>query len=103
MGFIINYNKYKNIQSHPFHLVEPSPWPLAASFALLTSTLSGVIVGILIITSLTIQTDLLDSFSTSILLTCTVSIKIYANPDLDKKKFFLIIRIKMEYTNLSIY
>ena len=42
MGFIINYNMYKNIQSHPFHLVEPSPWPLAASFALLTTTLSGV-------------------------------------------------------------
>jgi cytochrome c oxidase subunit 3 len=33
---------YKNIQSHPFHLVEPSPWPLAASIALLTTTLSGV-------------------------------------------------------------
>ncbi|BDC33836.1 cytochrome c oxidase subunit 3 (mitochondrion) [Entomortierella parvispora] len=32
----------KTIQSHPFHLVEPSPWPLAASLALLTTTLSGV-------------------------------------------------------------
>ncbi|KAK5797286.1 cytochrome oxidase subunit III, partial [Linnemannia elongata] len=27
---------------HPFHLVEPSPWPLAASIALLTTTLRGV-------------------------------------------------------------
>lgn len=31
-----------NIQAHPFHLVEPSPWPLAASLALLTTTISGV-------------------------------------------------------------
>lgn len=29
-------------QAHPFHLVEPSPWPLVASFALLTLTVSGV-------------------------------------------------------------
>jgi cytochrome c oxidase subunit 3 len=43
MGFIyINIKMYKTIQSHPFHLVEPSPWPLAASLALLTTTLSGV-------------------------------------------------------------
>jgi len=33
---------YKTIQSHPFHLVEPSPWPLASSIALLTTTISGV-------------------------------------------------------------
>jgi len=33
---------YKNIQANPYHLVEPSPWPLAASFALLTTTVSGV-------------------------------------------------------------
>lgn len=32
----------KNIQAHPFHLVEPSPWPLTSSLALLTTTLSGV-------------------------------------------------------------
>ena len=32
----------KTIQAHPFHLVEPSPWPLAASLALLTTTISGV-------------------------------------------------------------
>jgi cytochrome c oxidase subunit 3 len=30
------------IQPHPYHLVEPSPWPLGASFALLTTTFSGV-------------------------------------------------------------
>lgn len=29
-------------QAHPFHLVEPSPWPLVTSFALLTLTVSGV-------------------------------------------------------------
>jgi cytochrome c oxidase subunit 3 len=29
-------------QPHPYHLVEPSPWPLAASIALLTSTVSAV-------------------------------------------------------------
>jgi cytochrome c oxidase subunit 3 len=33
-NFILNF--------HPFHLVEPSPYPLLASFALLTLTLSGV-------------------------------------------------------------
>lgn len=33
---------YKNVQSHPFHLVEPSPWPLLASLSLLVSTLSAV-------------------------------------------------------------
>lgn len=32
----------KNIQAHPFHLVEPSPWPLASSLALLITTISGV-------------------------------------------------------------
>lgn len=30
------------IQAHPFHLVEPSPWPLAASFALLLLTSAAV-------------------------------------------------------------
>lgn len=29
-------------QSHPFHLVNPSPWPLAASCAALMSTMGGV-------------------------------------------------------------
>jgi len=31
------------IQAHAYHLVEPSPYPILASFALLTLTLSGVI------------------------------------------------------------
>jgi len=30
-------------QSHPFHMVEPSPWPLLTAFALLTLTVSGVL------------------------------------------------------------
>jgi len=30
------------IQAHPFHLVEPSPWPLAASFSLLLLTSAAV-------------------------------------------------------------
>src|SRR4051812_12401416 len=30
------------IQGHPFHLVQPSPYPLSASLALLITTLSGV-------------------------------------------------------------
>ena len=29
-------------QANPFHLVEPSPWPLITSFALLTTTVSAV-------------------------------------------------------------
>ena len=33
---------YKSVQAHPYHLVEPSPWPIVVSFALLTTTLSGV-------------------------------------------------------------
>ena len=33
---------FRSIQAHPYHLVEPSPWPLLASLALLTTTLSGV-------------------------------------------------------------
>ena len=33
---------YKSVQAHPYHLVEPSPWPIMVSFALLTTTLSGV-------------------------------------------------------------
>jgi len=32
----------KSVQAHPYHLVEPSPWPLLAALALLTTTLSGV-------------------------------------------------------------
>ena len=33
----------RSIQSFPYHLVEPSPYPIITSFALLTTTLSGVI------------------------------------------------------------
>lgn len=32
----------KEYQANPFHLVEPSPWPLITSFALLTTTVSAV-------------------------------------------------------------
>lgn len=34
---------FRAIQAHPYHLVEPSPWPLIVSFALLTTTLSAVL------------------------------------------------------------
>lgn len=34
---------HSKIQSHPYHLVEPSPWPLAASLALLILTVSAVL------------------------------------------------------------
>ena len=30
-------------QAFPFHLVEPSPWPILTSFALLTLTVSAVL------------------------------------------------------------
>jgi len=33
----------KSVQYFPYHLVEPSPYPLITSFALLTTTLAGVI------------------------------------------------------------
>jgi cytochrome c oxidase subunit 3 len=32
-----------NFQSHPFHLVSPSPWPIITSFSLLNLTFSGVL------------------------------------------------------------
>ena len=31
------------IQRHPFHLVDPSPWPLLASFSALTLTFGAVL------------------------------------------------------------
>jgi cytochrome c oxidase subunit 3 len=31
-----------NFQKHPFHLVDPSPWPLLSSRAALTMTSGGV-------------------------------------------------------------
>lgn len=37
-----NHINQNQIQTFPFHLVEPSPWPLLTSFALLTSTVSAV-------------------------------------------------------------
>ena len=30
-------------QSHPYHLVDPSPWPISMSFALLVLTVSAVL------------------------------------------------------------
>lgn len=33
----------KNTQKHPFHLVDPSPWPLVAAFAAFTLTSGGVL------------------------------------------------------------
>jgi len=35
-------NRAKSFQVHPYHLVEPSPWPLGASVACLILTLGGV-------------------------------------------------------------
>ena len=34
--------EYKNNQKHPFHLVDPSPWPLVASIGGLGMTFGGV-------------------------------------------------------------
>jgi cytochrome c oxidase subunit 3 len=38
----MNINLIKQSQSHPYHLVDPSPWPISMSFALLVLTLSAV-------------------------------------------------------------
>ena len=35
-------NYTNNYQSFPYHLVDPSPWPILTSFALLTLTMSAV-------------------------------------------------------------
>jgi cytochrome c oxidase subunit 3 len=46
VGFNLFINIIKNnnnLQTFPFHLVEPSPWPLLISFALLTLTVSAVL------------------------------------------------------------
>ena len=32
----------KTVQRHPFHLVDPSPWPFLASIAAFTCTVGGV-------------------------------------------------------------
>ena len=39
MFLSINRSKF---QSHPYHLVDPSPWPISMSFALLVTTISAV-------------------------------------------------------------
>jgi cytochrome c oxidase subunit 3 len=39
---MLNLNR-SIFQSHPFHLVSPSPWPLYTSISLLTLTTSGVL------------------------------------------------------------
>lgn len=33
----------QNLQKHPYHLVDPSPWPIFASFGALCSTIGGVL------------------------------------------------------------
>lgn len=35
-------NTIKNYHRHPYHLVDPSPWPLVASFGALLATSGGV-------------------------------------------------------------
>jgi cytochrome c oxidase subunit 3 len=35
-------NLVKNYQRHPYHLVDPSPWPLVASFGAFSATMGGV-------------------------------------------------------------
>nr|WQF69674.1 cytochrome c oxidase subunit 3 [Ceramothamnion sp.] len=41
---MINISKhYKLYQRHPFHLVDPSPWPFVASLSAFTCTLGGVL------------------------------------------------------------
>lgn len=37
----ININK-NQFQAHPYHMVDPSPWPISLSFALLILTISAV-------------------------------------------------------------
>ena len=37
----ININK-SQFQAHPYHMVDPSPWPISLSFALLILTISAV-------------------------------------------------------------
>lgn len=37
-----NISYYKTEQRHPFHLVDPSPWPLTTSLSALSMVLGGV-------------------------------------------------------------
>jgi len=39
----MNINIAKSFQRHPFHLVDPSPWPFVASLAALACTVNGVL------------------------------------------------------------
>ncbi len=39
----MTYSMRSNFQSHPFHLVSPSPWPIYTCVSLLTLTCSGVL------------------------------------------------------------
>ena len=41
-GLLSLQNNRIKFQSHPYHLVDPSPWPLALSFTLLILTVSTV-------------------------------------------------------------
>ena len=41
-GLLSLQNNRIKFQSHPYHLVNPSPWPLALSFTLLILTVSTV-------------------------------------------------------------
>lgn len=38
---MINISKRKSFQGHPYHLVEPSPWPILTAFALLSVTIGA--------------------------------------------------------------
>lgn len=39
----MDYSSRSNFQSHPFHLVSPSPWPLNTSVSLLNTTVSAAL------------------------------------------------------------
>ena len=41
--FILMKAKSKMVQRHPFHLVDPSPWPLVAALGGLSLTFGGVL------------------------------------------------------------
>lgn len=40
---ILIQKRFQSFQSYPQHLVEPSPWPIVTSLALLTLTVSAVL------------------------------------------------------------
>ena len=43
MGACTDLDNYKETQKHPFHLVDPSPWPLFTSVGAFTTTFGGVL------------------------------------------------------------